>query len=104
MVFFIDNVPSNAPLFKNAPEDDLRQVIKHLQLASHHYADDSGREWGLARKHVSDAAEILNRNSLEYRAIQAIHREARPLMPLDDVIDEVLRLARSVHPDPVEVQ
>lgn len=93
-MMLINDIPANAPLFRKAPKEDLAAVIKHLHEASYHYADDSGREWELAKQHVADAANILNKLQLPFRAICEIQNEAKPLMPLDDIVDAVLAAAR----------
>lgn len=92
---WINDIPANAPLFCGASKEDLQAIIKHLHDASYHYADDSAREWGQARTHVAEAAKIVNRNGLRFGAMQAIQKEAKPMMPLDDLIDAVLADART---------
>ena len=93
----INGIRSSAPLFKKMSESDLSQIISNLQSASHHYADDSGKEWGKARDHMNTAAALVNSGGRCFRAMLAVHKAAKPLPPLDDFVDVVLREARSPH-------
>lgn len=94
----INGIPASAPLFKATPEADLAAVISHLKSASYHYADDSGGEWGKAREYVVTAAAIVNAHCLSHRAIECLHKEARPLVTLSQFFDAVLDDLRPPQP------
>ena len=91
----IDGIPASAPLFKGASKDELASIIKHLHDASYHYADDSAKEWEAANGHIRNAGGIANKCRLSFRAMQAIQKEAKPLTPLDDLIDAAISAARN---------
>ena len=91
---WIGGVVASAPLWNGATEDDLRGIVKALSDASHHYADDSGKEWGLARHSLDTAASTVNRLRLGFYAIQCLHRDKPQLVALDQFMDAILKDAR----------
>ena len=65
----------------------IQQFEKHARACSYHYADDSGKEWGLAREEKAKALELFDTHpdlQLEMRKIADSQlwagefREARP--------------------------
>ena len=91
---WIGGVVASAPLWNGATEDDLRGIVKALSDASHHYADDSGKEWGSARHSMDMAAATVNRLRLGFYAIQCLHRDQPQLVALDQFMDAILKDAR----------
>ena len=91
---WIGGVVASAPLWNGATEDDLRGIVKALSDASHHYADDSGKEWGSAKASMDTAASTVNRLRLGFYAIQCLHRDKPQLVALDQFMDAILRDAR----------
>ena len=59
----------------------LKQFIKLGKDASYHYADDSGKEWGLANGCVRQAMELYKANP-ELRAL--MREEARGFLWASD--------------------
>jgi len=94
----IGGIPVNAPLWKNTPFDTLNTVVECLKRASHHYADDTGKEWGKADALVCEAAKIINQHKLSVLAIYTLHKEAEPLVQVRKLIDAVLTDARGLAP------
>lgn len=89
-------VKADAPLFREAPADDLQRIVDNLSSASYHYADDSAKEWKVARQKMREAAEIINRHRLPFYAIKCLHRHTSQLVSLDDVVDAALAHARGI--------
>lgn len=90
----IGGIKASAPLWNKAPEADLLAIVESLSRASHNYADDSGKEWGIGDSHKHKAAAEVNRLRLSFRAIKALHEHAPQLVSLSDFIDAVLWDAR----------
>ena len=66
------------------PEQDYSAFANELNMASHHYADDSGKEWGIASDCMNRAAEIAVNASWPYWAMQRMYREIAPLPTFDN--------------------
>jgi len=90
----IGGVPLDAPLWRGTAEPALHEIVARLTAASFHYADDSTREWGLAREALAQAARSINQHRLGMQAIRALHRDRAQLVDLDQLLDAVLRDAR----------
>lgn len=90
----IDGVPVTAPLWGRAPAEDLARIMKLMLDASYHYADDTAREWSRGNRCMIEAAQIANQHKLSFGAIKSLHSEAKPIMPLSDWANSVLRDAR----------
>lgn len=90
----IGKIPADAPMWKKATEAELLGIVKSLSDASHHYADDSGKEWSAASGAMQGAAAEVNRLCLGVTAIMALHGHAPQLVGLNDFIDAVLTQAR----------
>lgn len=86
----INNIPTAAPIFNDASEADLFQIVKHLSSASYHYADDSGKEWTQATNHVNSAADLIIKCKLELGAVRHLHSHQSQLVSLDDLMRRVL--------------
>lgn len=91
----IGNVPVTAPLWRGTPAMTLTGIIELLSRASYHYADDSGGEWGRAALAEMEAAAIINDCELSFEAIKLLHGEKPQLITLGDLINAVLKDARS---------
>ena len=91
----IGGIVTTAPLWNGATEDDMRAIVKALSDASHHFADDSGKECGSARHSLDMAAATVNRLRLGFYAIQCLHRDQSQLVALDQFMDAILKDARS---------
>jgi hypothetical protein len=92
----IGGIAVTAPLWNGATEDELRAIVRHLSDASHHYADDSGKEWGLGDAFKAIAAAEINRLKLGASAIRYIAKDQPQLVGIDDLLDAVLRNARKL--------
>lgn len=90
----IDGVPVDAPLWRKAPPEDLRQIVKCLSDASYHYADDSGREWGRGRSLVVEAATLINKHSLGHSAMVHLYADKPQLVSFGTLVDTVLQELR----------
>jgi hypothetical protein len=90
----IGSIPVTAPLWKGAIADNLHEIISLLSKASYHYADDSTGEWGEAREYVANAAALINKFKLPFRAIERLQSEKPQLVTLEQLIDAVLKDAR----------
>lgn len=90
----ISGVPVDAPIWRKAPAADLYEILRKLSAASHHYADDSAKEWGSARLAVQEAAELVNKHKLDYSAIVYLHGHSPQLVTLAQFVDTVLKDAR----------
>mgnify|MGYP000418658878 CR=1 FL=1 len=91
----INGVTTKAPIFNGADKDALLGIVKNLTKASYHYADDSGGEWGHGRKAVQDAARSCNALKLSFGAMEHLYNHESQLVSLRDLIDAVLKDARS---------
>ena len=47
---------------KEKAQKMIEQFKKHARAASYHYADDTGKEWDLAKKEKNIALEIFDNN------------------------------------------
>ena len=65
------------------PEPAYAEFAKALNLASHHFADDSGKEWGAANRCMARAAEIAVGARWPYWAMQRMYKEISPLPTFD---------------------
>jgi len=92
----IGGVAVTAPLWNGATEDELRAIVWHLSDASHHYADDSGKEWGLGDAFRYAAAAEINRLKLGAYAIRCLAQDQPQLVGIDALLDAVLRNAREL--------
>lgn len=91
----INGVPSTAPLFRGASEEALLSIVESLSSASHHYADDSGKEWGVGRAAVKSAARHVNALGLGFNAAHRLHKHTSQLVSFDEFINAVLSDARA---------
>lgn len=66
------------------PEPDYPDFAKALNQASHHFADDSGKEWSAANACMDRAAEIAANAAWPYWAMKRMYQEIRPLPTFDD--------------------
>jgi hypothetical protein len=66
------------------PEADYAAFAEALNNASHHFADDSGKEWGAANRCMERAAGIAINARWPYWAMQRMHKEIAPLPRFDD--------------------
>lgn len=90
----IGGVNVTAPLWNKAPEADIRAIVRMMSDASHHFADDSGKEWSLGYSLRDNAAAEINRLRLGAYAIRCLVREQPQLVTEGDLIDAVLKDAR----------
>lgn len=65
------------------PEPAYPDFAAALKKASHHYADDSGKEWGQADDCMKQAVEIAVRAAWPYWAMQRMYKEIAPLPTFD---------------------
>lgn len=94
MITHINSIPVDAPLFQGVPVDDLLAIIGKLSSASYHYADDSGKEWGVAVEAVREAARLINQHKLRYDAIRHLQAHEKQLVTLATLIDVVFQELR----------
>ena len=66
------------------PEQGYADFADALKQASHHYADDSGKEWGSADGCMKGAAEIAASASWPYWAMKRMYAEIAPLPSFDN--------------------
>jgi hypothetical protein len=66
------------------PEKEYPDFAAALKLASHHFADDSGKEWGAAKACMDRAAEIAVSAGWPYWAMKRMYKEISPLPSFDD--------------------
>lgn len=66
------------------PEKDYPEFSKALNQASHHFADDSGKEWGQADACMARAAEIAVNAAWPYWAVKRMYAEIGPLPTFDN--------------------
>jgi hypothetical protein len=92
----IGGVVVDAPLFNKSRPEFLEQIFKLLSSASHHFANDSGGEWGTGRAQVQSAARMVNEAGLGFYAIQCLQRDKPQLVTLEQFMDAILRDARAV--------
>ena len=87
----INGVRATAPVFHHATFDELSEVVKLLSKASYHYADDSAKEWGAAKKLVRVAAKICASFELGLSALQHLHKHTSQLVAFDQFVDAVMQ-------------
>ena len=75
------------------PEKDYADFAAALNKASHHFADDSGKEWGAADDWMSAAADIAIGVNWPYWAIKRMYREIAPLPTFDTFMEVYCREA-----------
>lgn len=73
------------------PEQDYPDFANALKQASHHFADDSGREWGEAHTHMKRAAEIAASASWPYWTMKRMYGEIAPLPNFDAFMEVYCR-------------
>lgn len=95
----IGGVVSDAPLWKKATEAELLAIVEQLSRASHHYADDSGKEWGRAGECLRAAAAEVNRLRLSAGAIERLAKHQPQLVTAEAFMDAVLINARDAAHD-----
>lgn len=66
------------------PETSYPDFAKALGIASHHFADDSGKEWGAANDCMDQAAEIAVNAAWPYWAMKRMYAEIGPLPTFDN--------------------
>jgi hypothetical protein len=71
------------------------EVHKLLMDASFHFADDTAREWGSARKAQREACQIIIDNRWPAWRIAQAHEEIKPIMPLEDLYNTILQILYS---------
>lgn len=78
-------IPERAEEFKAA-----------LNAASFHFADDTGREWPQAARHIELAAEIAIIDNWRSWQIINQHSAASSLVPFDTLLQEILNKLRKI--------
>lgn len=71
------------PAGTTCPEQGYAEFAAALNKASHHFADDSGKEWGQAGDCMKKAVEIAINARWPYWAMQRMYREIAPLPTFD---------------------
>jgi hypothetical protein len=66
------------------PEPSYPDFAGALKRASHHFADDSGKEWGSANACMDRAAEIAINAAWPYWAMKRMYAEIGPLPTFDN--------------------
>ena len=61
-----------------------------LSSASHHFADDSGKEWPLGDSAMKKAASLVINDGLPFWAIKRMFQEAAPLPSFDTFAETML--------------
>lgn len=74
------------------PEPAYADFADALNSASHHFADDSGKEWGLGDKYMARAAEVAISARWPYWAMKRMHKEIAPLPTFDNLMDVYCKL------------
>lgn len=74
------------------PEPAYVDFADALNKASHHFADDSGREWGLADGHMARAAEVAISARWPYWAMRRMFNEIAPLPTFHSFMEVYCRL------------
>jgi hypothetical protein len=69
------------------PEAGYADFAKALNDASHHYADDSGKEWGQAGACMERAVNVAINSAWPYWVIKRMHREIAPLPSFDSFME-----------------
>ena len=69
------------------PEASYPEFSHELKMASHHFADDSGREWGAANDCMKRAAEIAVSALWPYWAMKRMYQEIAPLPSFDSFME-----------------
>lgn len=69
------------------PEPGYAEFAAALNRASHHFADDSGREWGVARACMKRAAEVAISARWPYWVMKRMHQEIAPLPTFDSFME-----------------
>ena len=90
----INNIPSDAPLFRKVPLVTLNSIIENLTRCSYHYADDSAKEWARANEILRETAATINQHELSYSAIRALHSHLPQLVTFDQLMNAILNNAR----------
>ena len=73
------------------PEKDYPAFAEELKQASHHYADDSGKEWGQANLCMERAADTAINAAWPYWAMKRMYREIAPLPSFDSFMEAYCR-------------
>jgi hypothetical protein len=73
------------------PEDGYADFAKALNDASHHFADDSGKEWGQANRCMERAVEIAANETWPYWVMKRMHKEVAPLPSFDSFMEAYCR-------------
>lgn len=87
----INGVVADAPVFNKAPSDLLLKIVKLLLDASYHYADDSGKEWAIARERVNEAARIVNELKLGFAACEHLYKHTSQLVSFEQFMNAILK-------------
>lgn len=66
------------------------EFVEHLNSASYHFADDSGKEWGQASQHKIQAARIAIEDRWTGGQIMSVSSWARALVTPEDMVNLVL--------------
>lgn len=69
------------------PEPAYDDFASALNQASHHFADDSGKEWGRANDCMARAAEVAISARWPYWAMKRMHNEIGPLPTFDNFME-----------------
>ena len=75
------------------PEKGYADFAAALNKASHHFADDSGKEWGAANDWMDAAADIAIDARWPYWAMKRMYREVAPLPSFDTFMEGYCRTA-----------
>ena len=73
------------------PEKDYPDFAKALNQASHHFADDSGKEWGHANLCMEQAADTAINAAWPYWVMKRMHKEIAPLPTFDSFMEAYCR-------------
>lgn len=72
------------PSGTDCPEEAYPDFAKALNQASHHFADDTCKEWGAARECMDRAVSIAVNASWPYWAMKRMYVEIAPLPTFDN--------------------
>lgn len=79
------------PANTECPDPSFQKLKQTLNLASFHFADDSGAEWERAYKLIDEAVDIVILNKYPFWALKRMFNEIKPLYDLDSFVDRMLK-------------
>lgn len=80
------------PTGSACPEPAYPDFAKALKQASHHFADDSGKEWGAAHDCMDQAVSIAIEARWPHWAMKRMYREIGPLPSFDDFMERYCKV------------